>query len=278
MAAASGRRSTAKWWAAIAAVALLAAAVPGVWFIRQNARTRWAREQALPQIDQLAEAEQFGAAFALAQQAKRYIPNDPVWKRIDPLVTRRVTVETTPAGAAVSYREVGSNAGWTSFGVSPLVDAVVPSAYLEWRFEKAGFVTASDATAFILGTPSLTLLVTLHTPEETPAGMVHVTAGAQPRRASIAGLDHLPPRRLRDFWIDRFEVTNREFKVFVDAGGYRDHKHWQHPFVDGGRTLTFEQAMARFTDSTGPARSVHVGVGQLSRRAAGSARERRELV
>ena len=131
------------------------------------------------------------------------------------------------------------------------MNGVVPNAYLEWRFEKAGFVTASDATAFILGTPSLTLLVTLHTPEETPAGMVHVTAGAQPRPALIAGLNHLPPRRLRDFWIDRFEVTNREFKVFVDAGGYRDRKHWQHAFVDGGRTLSFEQAMARFTDSTG---------------------------
>jgi protein kinase-like protein len=84
IAAASVRRSTAKWWIAIAAVALLAAAVPGAWFIRQNARTRWAREQALPQIDQLAEAEKYGAAFALAQQAKRYIASDPVWKRIDP--------------------------------------------------------------------------------------------------------------------------------------------------------------------------------------------------
>jgi len=251
MAAASGRRSTAKRWAALAAVALLAAAVPGVWFIRQNARTRWAREQALPRIDQLAEAEDYGAAFTLAQQAKRYIPNDPVWKRVDPLVARSVTVQTTPAGVAVSYRKVGSKDGWIRFGESPIVNGVVPNDYLEWRFEKAGYVTASDATAFILGTPSLTLLVTLHTAEQTPAGMVHVTAGDQPRLATIAGLNHLPPRRLRDFWIDRFEVTNRDFKRFVDAGGYRDPKYWPHPFVDGGRTLTFEQAMARLTDSTG---------------------------
>jgi eukaryotic-like serine/threonine-protein kinase len=251
IAAASVRRSAAKWWVAIAAVALLAAALPGAWFIRQNARTRWAREQALPQIDQLADAEKFGAAFALARQAKRYIPNDPVWKRIDALVARRVTVQTTPAGAAVSYREVGSDSGWIALGASPIVNAVVPNAYLEWRFEKGGYVPASDATAFILGTPSLTLLVTLHTPEQTPAGMVHVTAGAEPRLATIAGLHHLPPRRLRDFWIDRYEVTNHDFKRFVDAGGYHDPKLWQHRFVDGGRTLTFEEAVARFTDSTG---------------------------
>jgi formylglycine-generating enzyme required for sulfatase activity/dienelactone hydrolase len=244
------RRLATRWWMAIAAVALLAVAASGAWFVRQNARTRWAREQALPQIDQLAEREQYAEAFAIAQQAKQYIPNDPVWKRIDPIVTRTVTVTTTPAGAAVSYRPVGSSAEWTRLGESPVVNAVVPSAYLEWRFERAGYVTATDAAAFALA-PGLTFQVLLHTPEQTPSGMVHVTAGDGPRVALIAGLDHLPPQRLRDFWIDRYEVSNREFKRFVDAGGYRDRKYWLHPFVDGGRTLTFEQAMARFTDSAG---------------------------
>ena len=250
MAAASGRRSTRRWWLALLAVALLASAVPVALFIRQNARTRWAREQALPQIDQLADAEHFGAAFALAQQAKQYIPTDPVWKRIDPIVSRRVSIQMTPPGAVASYREVGSAGDWVRVGASPIENAVVPNAYLEWRFEKAGYVTASDAAAFGFAR-SLSLLETLHTPEQTPAGMVHVTAGDQPRVAFLPGLDHLPPQRLRDFWIDRYEVTNRDFKRFVDAGGYRDRKYWQQPFMDGGRRLTFEQTMARFVDSTG---------------------------
>lgn len=248
--AAAVRRSTTRWWVAIAAVALLAAAVPGVWFVRQNARTRWAREQALPQIDQLSEREQYAEAFAIAQQAKQYIPNDPVWKRIDPVVSRRVSVQTTPPGAVASYRVVGSADEWIRVGASPIEDSVVPNAYLEWRFEKAGYVTATDASAFVF-VQRVTLLETLHTPEQTPPGMVHVTAGEQPVVALIAGLDHLPPQRLRDFWIDRYEVTNRDFKRFVDAGGYRDRKYWQQPFVEGGRTFTFEQAMARFKDSAG---------------------------
>jgi dienelactone hydrolase len=93
--------------------------------------------------------------------------------------------------------------------------------------------------------------VTLKTADETPPGMVFVTTGDEPRIALIAGLDHLPPQRLRDFWIDRHEVTNREFKRFLDAGGYRDRAYWQHPFVDKGRIVPFEQAMTRFVDSTG---------------------------
>ena len=62
-------------------------------------------------------------------------------------------------------------------------------------------------------------------------------------------MDHLTPRCLR-FWIDRHEVTNGEFKRFVDAGGYRD-RILARPLCGGARTLTFEQAMARFLDSTG---------------------------
>ena len=56
---------------------------------------------------------------------------------------------------------------------------------------------------------------------------------------------------LRDFWIDRFEVTNRQFKTFVDAGGYRREELWKHPFVENGRTLPWAEAMTRFRDKTG---------------------------
>ena len=244
-----------RWWATIAAVALVAAAIPGAWFVWQNTRIRWASEQALPQIEQLSEREDYVAAFHLAQEAKRYIPTDPVWKRIDSVVSRKMTVRTTPPGATVSYRPVGSKEEWTRLGLSPIVEAAVPGDFLEWRFEKPGYVTQSDAAAFVY-VPGLTFDVTFHTPGQTPPGMVYVTAGDEPQVAAIAGLDHLPPQRLRDFWIDQYEVTNREFKRFVDAGGCRDPKYWNVPIVDAARTLTFEQAMARFTDSTrrpGPA-------------------------
>ena len=169
--ASTARRSTTRWWAALAVVALLAAALPGAWFVRQSARVRWAREQALPQIDQLSEREEYVAAFQLAQEAKRYIPTDPVWKRIDLVVSRPVTVRTTPAGATVSYRPVGSKGERTRLGSSPIVNAAVPAAYLEWRFEKPGYVTQSDAAAFFI-VPGLTFDVTFHTAEQTPPGMV----------------------------------------------------------------------------------------------------------
>ena len=51
--------------------------------------------------------------------------------------------------------------------------------------------------------------------------------------------------------MDGFEVTNRQFKAFVDAGGYRTPEYWMEPIVENGRTLTWDEAMARFRDTTG---------------------------
>ena len=53
------------------------------------------------------------------------------------------------------------------------------------------------------------------------------------------------------FWIDRYEVTNRQFKEFVDRGGYRNREYWKQTFLKDGRTLSWEQAMAEFRDATG---------------------------
>ena len=53
--------------------------------------------------------------------------------------------------------------------------------------------------------------------------------------------------QLPDFWMDKYEVTNGEFKRFVDAGGYRDRKYWKESF-DVART-----ALRDRTGQPGPA-------------------------
>jgi dienelactone hydrolase len=57
---------------------------------------------------------------------------------------------------------------------------------------------------------------------------------------------------LAPYFIDRFEVTNANFKEFVDAGGYADAQYWEGlTFVRNGVELPFEQAMAQLVDTTG---------------------------
>jgi hypothetical protein len=67
----------------------------------------------------------------------------------------------------------------------------------------------------------------------------------------LANLDHLVGRDLPDYFIDKHEVTNKEFKKFIDQGGYEKREYWKQPFKKDGKTLSWEQAMAEFKDRTG---------------------------
>jgi cephalosporin-C deacetylase-like acetyl esterase len=60
-----------------------------------------------------------------------------------------------------------------------------------------------------------------------------------------------PPVYLPEYWLDRHEVTNRQFQEFVAAGGYTKRDFWKTPFVENNRELRWEDAMARFRDATG---------------------------
>ncbi len=55
------------------------------------------------------------------------------------------------------------------------------------------------------------------------------------------------------FWLDRFEVTNREFKAFVDAGGYANRDYWKEAFVENGRDAPVGRARWRVS-AIGPGR------------------------
>ena len=125
----------------------------------------------------------------------------------------------------------------------------MPRGLLHWKVELAGFDTAEDVGPgpFWPATFRFTLIRT----GSAPPGMVRISSGDRPFQIFIPGLDHLPPVTLPDYWIDRHEVTNREFKRFVEDGGYRRPELWTEPFVKDGRTLAVAQATALFVDTTG---------------------------
>jgi eukaryotic-like serine/threonine-protein kinase len=251
--AAPSSRRRAWVWMTAALILLLATTVWLAWYARKASQARWAREVAIPEIERLVDKEEYVAAFRLADEARKAIPGDPAWARLDRLMTGTVSVTTVPPGADVQYRPYGSSTReWISLGQSPLSQVRIPNGFFEWRIAKAGLETANDAAGQVSVTrANLNLRFTLHAPGAAPAGMVHVMRTAAPFKPVIPGLEDLPAVTLGDFWIDRYEVTNREFKAFVDAGGYRDQRFWRHPFVRNGRELTFEEAVRLLTDTTG---------------------------
>jgi eukaryotic-like serine/threonine-protein kinase len=88
------------------------------------------------------------------------------------------------------------------------------------------------------GSPAL-----LHATGSAPAGMVWVPASGR----EISG----KPVAIAPFWLDKFEVTNGEFKRFVDAGGYRKREYWTQPLRKDGRDVPWDEGMRQLVDKTG---------------------------
>jgi formylglycine-generating enzyme required for sulfatase activity/dienelactone hydrolase len=235
-----------------AAVAILALAAFAVWFGQHRAKVRWAREVALPQIQQMIEANDawrnLVPPYHLAEQAEAILGNDPSLAAMMSQVSLRIDVLTEPPGARVYVKEYGdTDSAWTYLGVTPLKQVRMPIGIFRWKLAKEGYDTVLAAASTwdvkvdsgkVTISPS-NLVRTLDTMASALPGMVRVSA-----TQTAAGL-------LPDFFIGRYEVTNREYKAFVDAGGYRNREYWKHPFVQDGRRLTWNEAMRSFVDASG---------------------------
>jgi serine/threonine protein kinase/dienelactone hydrolase len=210
---------------------------------QRSAKIRWAREQALPEINRLIRANDIAGAFALARQAEEHIPEDPALTSLWPQISAQVTVETVPGGADIyikPYRK--PSADWEYIGKSPLKGIRLARDVHRWQVRKEGYATVERTDGWYWANSNEFRVFVCHLVEErsNPPGMVLVHAAGT-----------LPPSKLGDYFIDKFEVTNREFKVFVDGGGYASEKFWKNAFVKEGEVLSWSAAMALFRDATG---------------------------
>jgi formylglycine-generating enzyme required for sulfatase activity len=227
-----------------AAVVIAAAIAVGYWMHRSAKRT-WAREEAIPKINSLLDAKKrLGAAEVLAA-AREVLPEDPQLKQMAEQNSRTVSVHSEPEGAKVEIADyVTPPEPWHVLGVTPLENVRIPKGYFRWRVSKAGvgeLVEAPETEAkmdFPLGAA-----------RSWPKGMVLAPGGKWAGEAAFIGW--IGPYQLPPYYVDRYEVTNREYQAFVDGGGYAKRQYWTAEFKQDGRTLSWDEAMAQFRDSTG---------------------------
>jgi len=232
-----------------------------VLLVERSGDAHWAREVALPQISRLAEQGrfgEFGEAYALAVKAEKSIPHDPALLQLWPVISYQTSLETTPPGADV-YRRAYSdvNAPWELVGRTPFKNVRQPRGTFVWKLEKPGFNTVLRTTASLFGwypSPAgqpVGATVTLDESGKIPSGMVRVSPRQYSKTLFIPGYEGMPELPLKDYWIDQYEVTNRQFKAFVDQGGYQKREYWKVEFQRDGKHLSWDDAMALFRDAAG---------------------------
>lgn len=129
-------------------------------------------------------------------------------------------MKTDPERAEIYIRELGSGEKpWRHVGTSPL-KVPLPRGYFLRKAVKAGLAETTGAAPTWFSVVSLRLAPA----GEVPDGMVLV-----PGADSLGGMIGIAavegPRDA--YFIDRHEVTNRQFKQFVDQGGYQKREYWK---------------------------------------------------
>jgi formylglycine-generating enzyme required for sulfatase activity len=237
------RMSRARWMWFIAAVLLLA--IAGGWFGWQLRKVRWAQEKAVPEIERLTKENKPLAAFLLAQQAHKYLPGDKPLNQTISEMTRRVAIDSSPAGAKVEIQDyLAPQDAWYPLGTTPLKNIEIPKGYFRWRLTD-GHGSQSTTAPETTDAMSFDLAAMAH----APARMVPVPGGSWGNYVSSLGW--VGPFQLPAFYMDRYEVTNSDYQRFVDAGGYEKQDYWKEKFIQDGHELSWQEAMTLFRDTTG---------------------------
>jgi formylglycine-generating enzyme required for sulfatase activity len=247
---ASGRPLATYWKLA---GALLVIAVAAVLIVPSWQRREHARNVLLPALEEtLAKSSHSDARLLnMALEVERALPKDRTLAKLWPLVATTLTIDTKPVGAGVYWKDYGTpDAAWHFAGLTPLKDARVPRDLLRVEIRKEGYQTielVSPRPYNRAGTDIPRL--TLDPAGSLPANMVRIPASAT--EMNLVGLERYGGVEVPGFLADRYEVTNRQYKAFVDSGGYANRSHWRFPVIDGGKEIPLAVALARFTDRTG---------------------------
>ena len=237
-------------------------------------QARWAREQAIPQLLALSDRGQWDSAYALARRVDSIIPDDSLFKALRPKFARRVNILTDPAGAMVWRKDyAASDSAWVRLGPTPLDSILMALSVSRLRIESPGRRTL-ELAAGVFNFPQDT--IRLPVDSTVPQEMIPIPAapgdGVPARARARAG----PP--LGDYLMDRYEVTNSDYKRFVDSGGYRRQEYWEYPFVKDGQPDSLGPRDGGDDRSHRAPGALDLGGRRVSRRPGGVSGRRRQLV
>jgi len=230
-----------KW--IIQVVVVLIILTGGILLLNRRAKVNWAKNEGLQEIENLFNEDNYVEAFNISEKVERYIPRDSTLKELLLKVRTSLAILTDPPGADVYWKKYSDTSGsWKYIGKTPIDSISMPvSTFYRFMVEKTGYETVCGATSTYndIDTVSRRLFKS----GEVPPGMVYVDGY----------WDEVKDTWEKDygFFIDKYEVTNIQFKEFVDHGGYRNPDYWKHEFIKEDKKISWEEAMSELTDKTG---------------------------
>ena len=214
-----------------------------------------ARQVALPQMLALVSEGEFIQAYAIGETLREQLADDTLFKVAWEKVARPFTITSQPAGATVRYGDSGTDpATFTELGLTPITEIRLSTSPKQFVFTLDGHHNAIATTDNHFFDSITTVTRVLSKVGEIPEGMIRITEGIGFMLTGMAFdksvADGFAPT-VDTFLIDQFEVTNKQYMQFVNAGGYTKREYWADSFIRQGQEIDFAEAMKLMVDTTG---------------------------
>jgi formylglycine-generating enzyme required for sulfatase activity len=246
--------------AAGAGLLIVAILAGGAW-LRNRSNVNWAAAQ-IPQIKELSASGKRFEAYDLALEVQKYVAVNPDLDAAMPSIADSITITTEPAGASVYLKRYqpddrGVFPERQLIGMTPISGLRIPRGPQIVYIEKEGYApvertilgrVAVFANSLEFNSPPIKISQWLIESGSNPGRMVFVPGGDYRLLSSQRPNDE--KARLDDYFIDKYEVSNQEFKEFVSGGGYARQEYWKVPIVKDGREISWSEAMLLFLDRT----------------------------
>ena len=217
----------------------------------------WVNNFMLPQVQDFISKDDNVAAWLTSSRINSFAPFFSTISEEDDDISALASIRTQQDSVSVSWKAYGQIDDWRFLGKTPLEPTRLPRGILKFKLEKEGYET----TYFSSSNPSLKFYnspfdpgwslepINLQPQGSVPTGMIYIQGGNFVPALTGSGVD---PVFLHPFYIDKFEVTNKDYKEFLDAGGYSNSQYWvEMDFIKDGIALSFEEAKKMMVDSTG---------------------------
>ena len=219
-----------------------------------NDRTKTIKAEAsLVEIEDLIEVNwcDYTEAYYLAKEAELIIPDNERLISLIKQTSVNINITSDPPGAEIFYKIYNQpENNWISLGVTPLESIQMPVTAVRWQIVKQGFDTVLAASLTYTFTDrtqmkrsemytGLDFHRDLDKEDNIPQGMVRISGGP------------VQYGQLGDFFIDKFEVNNQKYKLFLDQSGYENPEYWEDMIILLGDSSDLSEKIESFVDKTG---------------------------
>ena len=210
------------------------------------------------QLDDMVVARNYFAAFDLAKEYQNELKNDSAFNQLSLFIYDTLSMATEPEGAKIFLKRFDpssqnpNNKGEYA-GATPINNLMVARGDYLVTIEKDGYSTIQRIASsypiikeYPVPRRGVNLSAVMVKTNEIESNMVFVPGGEY--TIVSWSLYDIPSVKLNDFHIDKYEVSNSDYKQFILAGGYLKKEFWKHSFIKDGKEISWAEAMKLFVD------------------------------